>query len=164
MRPSVLSIAGAAVLLAAAPNVARAQESSVQSVAWMQGCWLASSGASSTEEVWMPPRGGLMMGMSRSVRDGVATGFEFVLLREVEGALVFSASPSGQTPADFVASLAAPDLLRVENANHDFPQKIEYRPAPPDSMIASVYGDVDASTPAFQVRYRRMPCASERGR
>ena len=105
-----------------------------------------------------------MMGMSRSVRDGDAAGFEFVLLREVEGELVFSASPSGQTPADFVATSATQDLLRVENASHDFPQKIEYQPAPPDSMIASVYGDVGATTPAFQVLYGRTPCTSQTGR
>ena len=105
-----------------------------------------------------------MMGMSRSVRDGIASGFEFVLLREVDGELVFSASPSGQTPADFVATSATPDLLRVENASHDFPQKIEYMPARPDSMIASVYGDVGATTPAFQVLYGRTPCTSQTGR
>ncbi len=160
-RTALTILVAAAVLSTAAPTSARAQAPSVDEVAWMQGCWLASSGSSSTEEVWMAPRGGLMMGMSRSVRDGAATGFEFVLLREVGGDLVFTPHPSGQTPADFIVTSATADLLRVENASHDFPQKIEYLRAPPDSVIASVYGDVGAATPAFQVRYGRTPCAPD---
>ena len=158
MKGFVLHLAAATVVWAVAPTVASAQAPSVQTVAWMQGCWLASSGSSSTEETWMAPRGGLMMAMSRSVRDGAATGYEFVVLRDVEGDLVFTAHPSGQTPADFTASAVTDDLLRVENAAHDFPQKIEYLRASPDSLIASVYGDAASSAPSFQVRYGRIPC------
>ena len=160
MKGVFFSIAATAVLWVVAPSMASAQAPRVETVAWMQGCWLASSGSSSTEETWMAPRGGLMMAMSRSVRDGAATGYEFVVLRDVEGDLVFTAHPSGQTPADFTASAATPDLLRVENAAHDFPQKIEYLRTSSDSLIASVYGDAASSEPSFQVRYGRVSCAN----
>lgn len=135
-----------------------AQSGDLQAVSWLQGCWLAGDEVSGVEERWMPPRGGLMMAMSRSMRDGSATGFEFVLLREVDGELVLTAHPSGQTPADFTASAATGDLLRVENADHDFPRVIEYLRASADSVIARVYGEVGAVTPAFEIRYARTPC------
>ena len=135
-----------------------AQTGELQAVAWLQGCWLAGDEDSSVEETWMAPRGGLMMAMSRSVRDGSASGVEFLLLRAVDGRLVLSAHPSGQTAADFAASAATPDILRVENPSHDFPRKIEYVRVAPDSVTARVYGEVDAATPAFELRYGRVPC------
>jgi hypothetical protein len=49
-------------------------------------------------------------------------------------------------------------VLRVENPDHDFPQRIEYRTAGADSLVASVYGRVEDVRPAFVVRYRRRPC------
>ena len=164
MRNACLPIALAAALLAACAGDACAQVETtpgapeLRILDWMRGCWIATSSSSVQEEVWLAPRGGLMMGMARSVRDGVAGGFEFVLLRQTEDGLIFTAHPSGQTPADFTATAVTGDLLRVENPAHDFPQKIEYRRVPPDSVVAGVFGDAGAESPSFQIPYVRTPC------
>ena len=131
-------------------------------VAWLAGCWQTEAGASTTEEQWMAPAGGLMVGMSRTVREGRARGWEFLLIRSMEGRLVYRAYPSGQSPTSFPAASAGEEEVVFVNAEHDFPQKIRYRRHAPDRIVASVFGEADAETPAFELDYRRVPCAEER--
>jgi hypothetical protein len=156
-----LKIAAALALslwVLAAPCQVAAQTAPLDSVAWLSGCWLAAAGENTTEEVWLQPHGGLMVGMVRSVRSGVATGYELLVLQRVGGRIVLTAHPSGQEPADFRASTTGPDLLRVENPDHDFPRRIEYRQPTTDSLVASVFGGVDDPSPAFELLYARAPC------
>jgi len=145
------------LLLLGFPIAALAQDD-VSSATWLSGCWVASSGETRSEEVWMQPEGGLMVGMARTVRDGVATGYEFLLLQSKNGRLTYSAFPSGQDPADFRATEVSTERLRFENPRHDFPQAIEYERTSPDSLTARVYGEIDAGDPAFVLRYARRAC------
>ena len=144
-------------MLLASPMVALAQDD-VGSAAWLSGCWVASAGDVRSEEVWMEPGGGLMVGIARTLRGGVATGYEFVLLQRKNGRLTYSAFPSGQDPADFQATDVSTQRLRFENPQHDFPQAIEYERTSPDSLAAKVFGDVGLSNPAFVLRYARRAC------
>ncbi len=144
-------------VLLGSPMVALAQDD-VASAAWLSGCWVASSGNVRSEEVWMEPGGGLMVGMTRTVRGGVATGYEFVLLQRKDGRLTYSAHPSGQDSADFQATEVSTQRLRFENPQHDFPQAIEYERTSPDSLTAKVFGEIGSSAPAFVLRYARRPC------
>jgi hypothetical protein len=167
-RSGVLRPAGLLVALVAAsvflgsPLVALAQGdvgSDVDSAAWLSGCWVTSAGGVRSEEVWMAPAGGLMVGMGRNVRGDVATGYEFLLLQRKEGRLTYSAYPSGQDPADFPATEVSTRRLRFENAQHDFPQAIEYERTSPDSLTAKVYGEVGSAEPAFVLRFARRSCS-----
>jgi len=134
------------------------EEPSLGSVAWLIGCWIAGTGDSYTEEVWLPARGGLMIGASRTISGGVAVAYEFVRLHERDGNLTYSAHPSGQQPADFQATDVGQRTVRFENPAHDFPQKIEYRATRPDSLLASVFAGAIDTDPSFQVRYERASC------
>ncbi|HIF22947.1 MAG TPA: hypothetical protein EYQ27_13835, partial [Gemmatimonadetes bacterium] len=62
-------------VLLASPIAALAQDD-VGSAAWLSGCRVASASDVRSEEVWMEPEGGLMVGMARTLRGGVATGYE----------------------------------------------------------------------------------------
>ncbi len=106
----------------------------------------------------MQPEGGLMVGMARTLRGNVATGYEFLLLQRKDGRLTYSAFPSGQDPADFRATDVSAGRLRFENPRHDFPQAIEYERTSPDSLTANVYGEIGADEPAFVLRYARRAC------
>jgi hypothetical protein len=147
-------------LLASCAIVAKgeAQAQDIEKAVWLTGCWLASSGSTETEEVWLAPKGGIMLGVSRTVRDGAATGYELLRLHEAEGRLVLSAYPSGQRPADFTLSGGSPGRLRFENPSHDFPRVIEYERVTADTLLARVYSEIEASTPAFVQRYARASC------
>ncbi len=159
-RLGVLRLAGllvAPLVLLGSPIAALAQDD-VRSAAWLSGCWVASDGDVRSDEVWMEPEGGLMVGMARTVREGVATGHEFLLLHRKDGRLTYSAYPSGQDPTDFGATEVSMQRLRFENPQHDFPQAIVYERTSPDSLTAKVYGEIGSSEPAFVLRYSRRVC------
>lgn len=146
-----------------APDAVRddARATALAPAAWLAGCWEATSanGRSVTEEQWMAPSGGLMVGMSRSVRDGTARGYELLTIRVGEdGGLVYRAAPSGQAVTDFSARAVAPGRLEFVNAEHDFPKKIVYTLLEEDLTEAAVFGEVDAPEPAFTLRYRGVSC------
>src|SRR5262245_44057099 len=85
-----------------AQTAARAAQSVLDRVAWLQGCWQTAAAAPSevegpvVEEQWMAPRGGTMIGMGRTVRGGKTTEYELVVVREQDGRLAYEAHPSGQ--------------------------------------------------------------------
>jgi hypothetical protein len=100
---------------------------SIDRLSWLAGCWSRERANGLTEEHWMAPRGGTMLGMSRTVRDGRTVEFEFLQIRSEEGTLVYEARPSGQPAASFPLKSAADGALTFENPSHDFPQRIIYR-------------------------------------
>ena len=133
---------------------------SVQALAWLQGCWQAGSTERPIEEVWMAPRGGVMVGTGRSLRADGSAGWEHLLLSVREGRLTYSALPSGQALTHFPATELGPGRVRFENADHDFPQALVYRRMSADAMVASVHGSVRESEPAFRLRFARVACPS----
>lgn len=172
---SLIGAALVATLLIGAPDAARAQagaappevpaverpaDSPLESAAWLAGCWRVESpdGLHAAEEHWMAPRGGLMVGMSRSVRGGEARGYELLTLRVRDGTLVYHAVPSGQAPTDFPARLVEDGRLEFVNAEHDFPQKIVYTRTDDDVVEAAVFGEAAGTEPAFVIPYRRISC------
>ena len=57
------------------------QAQNVGQAGWLAGCWVMTRGDGVTEEHWMKPAGGSMLGMSRSVRGGKTAEFEFLQIR-----------------------------------------------------------------------------------
>src|SRR5690349_7932374 len=105
-----------------------AAEVGVESLAWLAGCWQAERGDAGSGEHWLPPAGGTMLGVSRTVKNGKTVEFEFMQLRNnAAGQLVLIAMPSGQKETTFVASAVGKDAVTFENPRHDFPQKVSYR-------------------------------------
>src|SRR5687767_3584992 len=99
----------------------------VTALAWMAGCWAPEQGEAGSVEHWLPPAGGTMLGVSRTVKNGQTVEFEFMQLRvNSEGKLVFIALPSRQKETTFVASRVGKDSVTFENPDHDFPQKVSY--------------------------------------
>lgn len=141
------------------PTAAAAQSHPVDALAWMAGCWARTAPDRSYEEQWMAPRGGAMLGVSRTVRDGRATGHEFLRIFERDGGLVYHAVPSGQAPTDFAATRVGHDAVTFENPAHDFPTRIVYRRGDADSLWARAEGPrPDGSTAGADFRMAREDC------
>ncbi len=143
----------AAALVMLAPALTLAQDNQL---AWLAGCWQITRGDEVIEEQWMAPRGGVMLGMSRTVRGGRTTAIEFATLRTVEGRVVYEANPSGQKPTAFAATSVSADRAVFENPTHDFPRRITYERRGEDALLASV----DDGTGRKRVEYpfRRAMC------
>lgn len=114
--------------------------------AWMAGCWELRAGTRVTTEMWMPAAGGLMIGGSRTVANGVLREFEHLRLRARGDTLVYTAIPSGQRETDFRSTGQADSVLVFENLAHDFPQRIIYRRRGPDSLVARIEGPAAGGT------------------
>jgi hypothetical protein len=130
----------------------------IEQVAWMQGCWQMDAGPRVVEEQWMAPRGGVMLGMGRTVRDGKLVEYESVMLREQDGKLAYEAHPSGQPSAVFMSSTIEESTVIFENPAHDFPQRVGYK-RDGDSLLAWIEGAVNGKSRRVEFPYRRASCA-----
>ena len=149
-------------MLMLASTVTVAQDTgvtSLSSVAWLAGCWSAEQGEAGSGEQWLPPAGGTMLSVSRTVKDGKTVEFEFMQLRvNAEGKLVFIALPSGQKETTFVASNVGQDFVTFENPQHDFPQKVIYRLESPTRLIGRIEGTRGGTVRGVDFPMRRVTC------
>jgi hypothetical protein len=129
---------------------------SADDVGWLAGCWEMSVGDMSTEEHWMSPRGGMMLGLNRTIRSGRSPSYEFLILRESESGLVLEAHPSGQTSTEFAATQTTSESVTFENPQHDFPKRIRYARRGSDSLAARV--DAGEGERGFEQLFRRVSC------
>jgi hypothetical protein len=136
-----------------------AQAPGIQSVAWVHGCWMQVTGDRTVEEQWMAPRGGSMIGMSRTASGSRIREYEFIVIREEGGSLVYEAYPSGQAGASFRSVEIGEARAVFENSHHDFPQRVGYERLSPDRLLAWIEGTRNGKTRRVEFRYERSACA-----
>jgi hypothetical protein len=144
--------------LAAAPQNA---VPSAADVAWIAGCWEMTRNGRHVVEQWMPPEGGTMIGMSRTVAGGRTTEWEFLMIRGGADGLDYVAKPSGQAEATFTAPRASGSEVAFENPAHDFPKRIVYR-RDGDALTASVEGPMNGQPRRIEFAYTRASCGVTR--
>jgi hypothetical protein len=130
----------------------------VDRLSWLSGCWAQPRTDGLVEEQWMSPRGGSMLGMSRTVIGGKTTEYEFLLIAVVDGALAYVARPSGQAEATFPLKSLEEGVVVFENQSHDFPQRVIYRRNADASVTARIEGIVKGEARGRDFPYKR--CAS----
>jgi len=127
----------------------------VDQLAWLSGCWSMARPDGVTEEQWMKPSGGTMIGMGRTVRGGKTTEYEFLQIREVNGKLAYVAKPSGQAEATFPVVSISADAVTFENPAHDFPQRIIYKRLSETSVTARIEGTMNGQARGVDFPYGR---------
>jgi hypothetical protein len=157
MVPGCLAI----VLALAAGGADHASPTEIESAGWLQGCWEMVFPGGTVEEMWMPPRGGTMMGLGRTVRGDSLDEYELLLLRETDGALAYEAHPSGQGTAVFLSRSVGEGTILFENPEHDYPQRIGYERRGADSLIAWIEGTRNGQQRRIAFPYRRIPCGGD---
>lgn len=125
---------------------------------WLAGQWRLEKAGRVTEEHWMAPAGGVMLGMARTVAKGRVLSQEFTQIREGPGGeLYFIAQPSGQKEAAFRLLSLTETAVVFENKEHDFPQTISYRLNPDGTMLAYIEGPGPGGvTKRIEYPYKRM--------
>ena len=150
----VLFVLGGAVAV-------RSQTANVDTLGWMAGCWELNvpQRQMTIAEHWMKPAGGTLIGMSRTVRGGKTTGFEFVRIVTTESGMDYVAKPSSskdETAFKLVKSSAAEVVF--ENLAHDFPQRIIYRNQAPDGLFARIEGTRNGKMSGMDIPMKRVKC------
>ena len=150
--------------LAVAPSTAAAQAPAppaarpTSALAWMAGCWERRAGTRLVEEQWMAPRGGLMLGVSRTTRGDTLVEFEALRIEEAGDTLVYVASPSRQATTRFRAAGVQGDTVRFEDPAHDFPQRVAYVRRGADSLLAWIEGTQGGRPRRVEFPYARVEC------
>lgn len=113
---------------------------SVEELSWLVGCWRLDGEGEVVEECWLGARGGLMVGVSRTVKGDGGTFFEFLRIADSETGPVYWASPLGREAVPFRAVEIGRQKVVFENPNHDFPQRILYRLDQEGGLHAAISG------------------------
>jgi hypothetical protein len=150
----------AAVALMLACEAGHAQNGGIERAAWLQGCWEMTTPTLTVEEMWTTPKGGSMIGVSRTIRDGKLREYELIMLREQGDRLAYQAHPSGQPGATFLSMRVTASELIFENPAHDFPQEIGYR-VDGDALLAWIRGTQKGQDRRLEFPYRRARCAGQ---
>jgi hypothetical protein len=146
------------LLLTMVPSVFQAAPSAGD-VRWMSGCWDSIRNGRHVIEYWMPPEGGTLIGVSRTVADGRTVEWEFLMVREGQKGLEYVAKPSGQSEAVFVSTRVSPTEVIFENPAHDFPQRIIYK-RDGDALVASIEGTRNGQLRRIDYPYTKKTCGS----
>jgi len=153
MRAStILSIALAAVV---PPGAGDAQSSRSDTVApgWMTGCWSQQDPPKWTEECWMAPRGGVMLGAGRAGAGDKLDEWEAMqIMPGTDGKLIYWAAPGGGARVAFTEVSRGSGEIVFANAAHDYPQRIRYWRE--GAMLNAEISLIDGSK-ALRWQYRR---------
>jgi hypothetical protein len=131
-----------------------APTASVSDLAWLGGSWeTQAANGRWTEENWSAPRGGVMLGYSRSGAGETVREFEFLRLQAgADGVPAYFAQPGGQPPVAFRLTARDGTSATFDNPAHDFPQRIRYVRTG-DTLVATISA-LDGSN-AMSWTYRR---------
>jgi hypothetical protein len=159
---AVITVAFGLAVQATSLSRAASLTNSIDTIAWLAGCWSNVGSETGSGEQWMAPAGGTMFGMSRFVRDGKTAGFEYMKISEAaEGALVFTAMPNGKSPTDFVAIEIGSEKVVFENMAHDFPQRVMYIRASDDRLLGRIEGTENGESASVEFPMTRSNCGNE---
>ena len=112
---------------------------SIDAAAWMAGNWAGDGLGGLAEESYLPPNGGSIIGMFRQMKDGKPSFYEFVVIAEYEGSLIFRIKHFDPDMRGWEAQDEATDfpLVKVTDDALYF-DGLTYMKTGPDSMSAYV--------------------------
>jgi hypothetical protein len=155
---SVVALTASARPIAEGSAAAVPAGAEIDRLAWLSGCWTQPRANGLVEEHWMGPRGGSMLGMSRTMAGDKTVEYEFLRIAVVDGTLTYVAKPSGQAEAAFPVKSLEEGVVVFENLSHDYPQRIIYRRNADASIAARIEGTVNGEARGRDFPYRR--CAN----
>lgn len=142
-------------------QAAALKKATIEDFVFMQGCWVMERPERNLriDEHWMAPAGGMMIGMSRTVKDGKTVGWEFMRIEASENGAVFASRPK-ENSAETVFRLTPTvrNEFRFENPDHDFPQRVIYRSGEADVLAARIEGTQGGKESGIDFKYKRSDC------
>ena len=110
-------------------------------LAFMTGAWEAVRPGVTFEERWTEEKGGLMLGLGRTIKGDRAVGFEFLRIEFRQDGVFYVAQPGGSPKTEFKLAATGRDSATFENPAHDPPKRIRYSRDPDGSLRAELDGD-----------------------
>jgi len=157
---------------AAAPPAPASAASPLDQFAWLRGCWAGKVERREFIESWLPPRGGMMVGIGHTVlqerkkRGGEQKTSEFQYLRLEERAdgVYYVAIESGTKERAFKFTSVGEQMGRkaytFTSPVDEFPQKIVYLQGSEGWLYAQVAGKVGDSPKEVTYPMRHVDCVT----
>lgn len=140
--------------------VSSQQAVQIENLAFMKGCWeiVKPDLDVRIEEHWLGPSGGTMVGVSRSVRSGKTSGWEYLRIEAGERGVFFVSKPRESKEETFfrLKDLKSGHAV-FEYPDHDFPQRVIYR-AEQGALSARIEGTQNGKTTGIDFPYKRVKC------
>ncbi len=151
---------GLSLLLGVCAGSLRAQPAdALAPLGWLAGCWAEVGGEPGSQEQWLAPAGGSMLGMNRSLKAGRLAQFEFMLIRaRFDGRLAFVAWPGGRNETEFVQTALSADEVVFDSGRSDFPQRVIYRRTGEGRMSGRIEGLANGQPRALDFPFVRADC------
>ena len=114
------------IALALIPTLASGGDSNRSAFDWLEGCW--ANADESAREVWVIDSDQSLIGFGVAINDNKVGSYELMSIRQSEGgSWIYTAHPSGQASASFLATQINENSVVFANPDHDYPQEIRYR-------------------------------------
>ena len=135
-------------------EVSKSSAVKINELNWIAGNWSGDANGTITEEQWLEPRAGMMIGMNRMVFPNGKGTFEFLRIAETENGIAYFASPNGKPATSFALKELSKSKVVFENKAHDFPQRIIYERLE-DTMMAMIEGEVNGKAQSMKWTWKR---------
>ena len=109
-------------------------------LAFMKGAWEGGPPGMKFEERWTEESGGLMLGVSRTIKGDRAIAFEFLRIEFRKDGIFYVAQPGGRPKTEFKLTASDGKSATFENPEHDHPKLIRYSLTPDGSLKAELDG------------------------
>ena len=114
------------LVLVPALAFALALDSNAGEFSWLVGCWATRD--KSAQEVWVADSDRSLAGFGVTISESAVAFYEVLSIKQSDdGSWTYTAHPSGQESASFVAVEMSEKSVVFANPNHDYPQEIRYR-------------------------------------
>ena len=159
MRLAALALALLASCAAPGP-AATSLAPTADELSWLAGHWVMVTPGGQVEELWLPPAGGALYGVGRTIADDATRFFEFLAIEPRHGpdgpTLAYVARPAGREPTEFLLVELIPGRVVFSNPGHDFPKRVSYERRGADGLHARVDDGTDEGQ-GEDFDYRRGP-------
>ena len=130
--------------------------SEITDLGWIAGSWSDPVGRANSEEYWIAPAAGAMLGVSRTIVKDRLVAFEFLRIEKRADGIYYVAQPGGRPPTDFKLTQSTATSAVFENPKHDHPKIISYRLDGADTLVAKIEGDEGGQHKAQEFRFKRL--------
>lgn len=133
----------------------------LSSLGFISGCWEINEPDKKllVTEQWMKAEGNAMLGMSRSLRKGKLSGFEFLRIVDRDNEIYYISKPSqNKVETAFRLLRLLESEVTFENLKHDYPQRIIYRLVSENNLDARIEGTQGGKMRSVNFPFKRVVC------
>jgi hypothetical protein len=129
---------------------------SLSDLSWLAGHWTGTAGRAEVEESWLPPKGGGMLGVSRTVAGNRMIAFEFLRIEQRRDGVYYLAQPAGRPATEFKLTESSNRAVVFENPAHDHPKIIRYWMENGNTLVAVAEGEENGKHRLQEFRFHRL--------